>query len=142
MVVVLVSAGALIYNYATATGPKQNSPVKVSLVVAQTLPSIASDIVVMAELEVSNQSPQPVVFYGMLYQLFGDGESLDQGFIHQQENLAPGGHAVFNYTFTAELSDTALDDPIKPTSMAWSLQGTMDFDSSEGNQTAPYTVSF
>lgn len=142
VVIVLVSAGALIYNYATAVGPKDNSPVKVTLVVAQTVPSIAYDIIVMAEFQVSNPGSQPVTFYGMLYSLLGDGENYDDGFIHQTESLAPGGHADFNYTFTAELSDTALDDPVKPSSMAWSLQGTMDVDTVSTNSTYPYTVDF
>jgi hypothetical protein len=141
VLLVLASSAALIYN-SDSTGPKVASPVKVTVVSAQTLPSVSYDIVIVVEFQVSNTSPNAVVFNGMLYQLFGNGENLDQGFIAQHYSVPSQGHVVFNNTFTAELSDNGIDTPTKPTDVAWNMQGTLDLMTTSGNQTAPYTVDF
>ena len=141
VLLVLASSAAVIYN-SSPSRPTVVSPLKMTVVSAQTLPSVSYDIVMLVQFQVSNTGAQTVVFNGMLYQLFGNGENLDQGFIPQHDSVPPRGHVVFNYTFTAELSDTGLDTPTKPTDVAWNMQGTLDLATDEGNQTAPYALNF
>ncbi len=79
-------------------------------------------IVILVVFDAHNYGTEAVTLHDLSYTLDGNGEQMDAGYIPQQALIAPGGDHVFNYTFTAELSDTGLDVTYKP-AFAWTLSG-------------------
>ena len=102
-------------------------------------------IVILVDFDLHNSEPQSVTLDDISYALYGNGEEFDAGYINgyaaPQVSIPAGGDHSFNYTFTAELSDTGLDVPSVPT-MSWTLSGDLYASTSQGNETFSYSMGF
>jgi len=143
VVAILVGAVAAGVYYETQGAPLQLSPlIEVSFVGVNVLPSDAMNVVIQLSLGIHNTQDQSVTFYGLLYTLYGNAQTLDAGYIRQDLPIAAGKVFVLNNTYRAELSDTTLQQVNKDTGMTWRISGTAYFGTAGGNQTSPFTVDF
>ena len=138
LVVVAVAAGV----YYETSAPSQSGPIEVTYVGVSLIPSDAMNVVIQLALGIHNHEAGSITFYGSLYTLYGNELTLDAGFIRSNQALASGSVYVLNNTYRAELSDTTLQQVNKDTSMSWRIAGTVDFATSAGNQTTPFSVTF
>lgn len=141
VVVILVAVGVGISLYSEAA-PQSAGPLQMSVNSAKVLNSDSSDIQLLVQLNLHNPGSQLVTFYDATYQLSGNGNNLDSGYVPQKIMVGPGATGILNATLTIDLGDTVQNPMTMGSSLSWRLQGTADVGTPNGNTTNPFDVNF